>query len=177
MEHPEIPGLFIYENFIDEQKQKELLQVIYEQEWSNELSRRVQHYLKKYDYKKSSALIDAPQEPEIFKTIFYPVIKYEQIIVNEYKPGQGISAHIDSPVFDEPIMSVSLGSATTMIFSTNLKKVSIYVKPGTLLKMTGPSRNSWKHEIKKNKTDKVDGKTVKRSTRVSITFRKFRKEN
>ena len=37
-----------------------------------------------------------------------------QLIVNEYMPGQGINPHIDDPAFEEPIATVSLLSPATM---------------------------------------------------------------
>ena len=41
----------------------------------------------------------------------------DQLIVNEYQPGQGISAHIDcEPCFKNTIVTVSLGSVYEMDF-------------------------------------------------------------
>lgn len=39
-----------------------------------------------------------------------------QIIVNEYWPGEGISPHVDKLKFADGIVSVSLGSTCAMIF-------------------------------------------------------------
>jgi alkylated DNA repair dioxygenase AlkB len=47
----------------------------------------------------------------------------------------------------------------------------VYVEDGSLYIMSGPARWNWTHEIKGLKTDIIDGKRVKRNTRISITFR------
>ena len=56
-----------------------------------------------------------------------PVLpSYDQLIVNEYIPGHGISAHVDAPkVFDDIITSVSLGSTCVMEFVNKETKKSI----------------------------------------------------
>ncbi len=42
---------------------------------------------------------------------------FDQLIVNEYQPGQGISPHIDNKtLFSDIIVSLSLGSNAVMIF-------------------------------------------------------------
>ena len=41
---------------------------------------------------------------------------FEQAIVNEYEPGQGIAPHIDRDCFGPVVATVSLGSAVNMDF-------------------------------------------------------------
>ena len=41
----------------------------------------------------------------------------DQLIVNDYAPGQGIPAHVDAPLFTDTIISISLGSSCVMEFS------------------------------------------------------------
>lgn len=44
-------------------------------------------------------------------------MKFDQLIVNEYEPGQGINPHIDNiKLFKSDIASLSLGSDCIMIF-------------------------------------------------------------
>lgn len=44
-------------------------------------------------------------------------IEFNQLIINEYLPGQGINPHVDNPtLFSSPIVSVSLGSECVMEF-------------------------------------------------------------
>ena len=44
-------------------------------------------------------------------------LRFNQMIVNRYSPGQGISAHVDLAVFGDVVASVSLESAAMMEFS------------------------------------------------------------
>ena len=47
----------------------------------------------------------------------------DQLIVNEYLPGQGITDHIDcEPCFEDTVVSISLGSHTTMNFTNKITK-------------------------------------------------------
>ena len=47
----------------------------------------------------------------------------DQVIVNEYLPGQGISAHIDcEPCFQDTIVSLSLGSSCVMDFTNKFEQ-------------------------------------------------------
>ena len=43
-----------------------------------------------------------------------------QLIVNEYTPGQGIHAHIDRDLFEDGIVAISLLSDIQMIFDSDL---------------------------------------------------------
>lgn len=45
----------------------------------------------------------------------------------------------------------------------------------SLLIMTGEARYHWRHAILHRKTDKIDGKLVKRHRRVSLTFRRIKR--
>lgn len=42
---------------------------------------------------------------------------FDQMIVNGYKPGEGISSHVDLLKFGDGIAIISLGSPTTMSFT------------------------------------------------------------
>jgi alkylated DNA repair dioxygenase AlkB len=99
----------------------------------------------------------------------------DQIIVNEYQPGQGISAHIDCvPCFADTIASLSLGSSCVMDFthSKTGDKSSLLLEPRSLLVLTGDARYVWQHAIAGRKTDRHNGQIIQRARRVSLTFRK-----
>ena len=107
-----------------------------------------------------------------------------QLTLNEYLPGQGIAAHIDTEsCFGPEIFVISLGSGVTMTMTeqkpsqstgatveTKLKK-HVYLKPRSLLILKGHARYSWSHMIAPRKNDKVDGHLIGRGRRVSLTFR------
>ncbi len=98
----------------------------------------------------------------------------DQVIVNEYRPGQGISAHVDClPCFGPRIATLSLGAACVMRFrhpgtGTYVERA---LEPGSLRVLAGPARTDWRHEIPARKSDVVDGVRRARGRRVSVTFR------
>ncbi|MEV2279114.1 alpha-ketoglutarate-dependent dioxygenase AlkB [Nocardiopsis sp. NPDC049922] len=98
----------------------------------------------------------------------------DQVIVNEYLPGQGISAHVDCvPCFGPVVAAVSLGSACLMDFidPDDGTKLAVPLAPGSLLVMTGPARYTWRHAIAARKSDPGPAGRVPRGRRVSVTFR------
>ena len=77
-------------------------------------------------------------------------LRFNQMIVNRYSPGQGISAHVDLAVFGDVVASVSLESAAMMDFSPKgggEGKVSVRLEPGDLLVLSGQARWDWLHGI------------------------------
>lgn len=96
----------------------------------------------------------------------------DQIIVNEYLPGQGISEHIDcTPCFGGTICSLSLGSSCLMDFTKGALKQSILLEPRSLLILKSDSRYLWKHGIASRRIDKLRSLQIKRERRISLTFR------
>jgi alkylated DNA repair dioxygenase AlkB len=99
----------------------------------------------------------------------------DQLIINEYEPGQGIANHVDcEPCFGETIISISLGSSCVMDF-INLKtkqKVQVMLESGSLVVLSGEARHNWTHGIAQRKTDNFKGVKTNRRLRISMTFRK-----
>src|SRR5271155_5034225 len=101
-----IPGLEIYENWITEEEESQLLEHIDSLTWSNTLKRRTQQYGHDYNYKNRSVYrTNMGPLPSSFDGIIEKLLKEEKIsskpeqcIVNEYEPGQGIAKHTDSVV-------------------------------------------------------------------------------
>lgn len=174
---PDIPGLTYIPDFITRDEESALIAEIDAQPWLNDLKRRVQHYGYKYDYKARAVTDDAylgPLPDWIAPVTQKLPFKPDQAIVNEYLPGQGISAHIDCvPCFDEAIASLSLGSPAIMQF-TNPKtgeKQEIFLKERSLIVLSGPARYEWQHAIPVRKADVVGGFKIERKRRLSLTFR------
>jgi len=184
MSHTEIPGLVYISNFITKDEEKELLKTIREQEWLGDLKRRVQHYGYKYDYRKrkideSMALGPLPPFLEELATRLMDedIIneKPDQAIINEYKPGQGISRHIDKvSLFKEEIVSLSLGSNYNMVFQKGRDLKEVRLRRRSLVVMKDDARYKYTHYIPSRLTDEWNGKKYKRGTRISITFRKVK---
>lgn len=178
-----VPGLTLVENYISAEEESLILKCIDESQWLNELSRRVQHYGFKYDYRArriDSGMKIGPipdwcagvgqrlQDDGYFAK--FP----DQVIVNEYEPGQGISPHIDcEPCFEDTIASLSLGSTATMDFTAEGpdQKRSVFLARRSLVVLQRESRYKWKHSIPKRKSDVQNGQKILRQRRVSLTFR------
>lgn len=175
------PGLRLISGFITDQEEKILIQNVDNMPWNDALKRRTQHYGFNYDY-KSRGLTKALPIPE-WCNLLWPKMRTaglippgksapEQLIVNEYEPGQGISSHTDSPIFGDIIMSLSLGSSCVMVFTgPNNERIDVHLDRKSLVVMSGEARGKWKHEIPARKSDVLSGNKVVRERRISFTFR------
>jgi alkylated DNA repair dioxygenase AlkB len=189
-ETPNIPGMAYYPNYIDALQETDLLKQIDQGTWQTDLKRRVQHYGYRYDYRARLASLDDDLGPlpswvlNLVNRLWQEQIfdrAPDQVIVNEYVPGQGISAHIDCvPCFGPVVASLSLGGACMMEFSNSNQdqKAAVYLAPCSLLVLSGAARDQWRHEIKARKSDMIAGLKTPRLRRVSLTFRtmKFSEE-
>jgi alkylated DNA repair dioxygenase AlkB len=179
----QIPGLTYLPHYITVDEQNKLINIIDQQEWSTKLRRRVQHYGYRYDYKNgslasSSYLGDLPDwAGRIAKRLLDDGLTTkvpDQVIINEYEPGQGITSHVDCvPCFGKTIISLSLGSSCVMDFTHSQikQKASILLLPRSLVVMQGAARYEWQHSIAARKKDKYKGRELVRTRRVSMTFR------
>lgn len=178
------PGATLIDDFVSVGREQELLSFINEALWLQDLSRRVQHYGWRYDYKARRVTADArlgplPDwlEPEVDalcgRCLFDPAP--DQVIVNEYEPGQGIAPHVDCvPCFGPTIVSPSLGGHVEMRFENTAtgEKRETLLPPRSLLVLTGSARYEWSHTIPARKSDVIDGRRVGRKRRISLTFRR-----
>jgi alkylated DNA repair dioxygenase AlkB len=175
----EIPGLVLIDNFLTEKEEATLLQRINSSQWNFSLKRRTQHYGYTYDYKSRGLAKKTTPIPDWCDFLAQRLLEkgygpFDQCIINEYTPGQGIAAHIDSTTaFDATVVSVSLGADIYMEFTgpSGSSKKEIQLKCRSAICLTGDARYKWKHSIAAKKYD-IDG--VKRETRVSLTFRKVK---
>jgi len=178
-----VPGLRYCPDFLASDEEKYLLSVIDQQPWLSDLKRRVQHYGYRYDYKSRAIHAEMRLGPlpewamqlasRLRAEGIVPAVP-DQVIVNEYLPGQGIASHIDcQPCFGESILSLSLGSPCVMVFSRPElgQQVPILLEPRSLVVMQGDSRHLWKHAIPSRKSDTYAGRVIQRGRRVSITLR------
>lgn len=177
-------GAFYLPSFISAEEEALLVRHLDSGEWSVELKRRVQHFGFRYDYKARAVAPDAclgplpnwlrsPGERLVAAGVLDSLP--DQVIANEYLPGQGISAHVDCvPCFSDGIVSLSLLSRCEMVFRDRRSggKLAVLLEPRSAFIMTGPARYAWTHEIPARKSDRVDGVTIERSRRISLTFRR-----
>ena len=180
-----IPGLQYIEDYVNQEQHDWLMDKIDAHRWLDDLKRHVQHYGFKYDYRARKVNYDMHigELPEWLKRLShnlqkdgYMREKADQVIVNEYKPGQGISSHIDcEPCFEGTIVSLSLGSGCVMNFTNKFdktKKIPVWLAPRSLVVLSGEARHDWLHGIPARKSDEWDGQKHERQRRVSLTFRK-----
>ncbi|WP_225847554.1 alpha-ketoglutarate-dependent dioxygenase AlkB [Streptomyces sp. HPF1205] len=178
-----VPGLLLVPAYLGEDEQAGLCATVDRLPWRKDLKRRVQHYGYRYDYKRRT--VDAAMRlgplPDWSRALAdqlrgdgYAPRELDQLIVNEYLPGQGISPHVDCvPCFTDTVLSLSLGS-TCVLTMTRLSdghEADILLEPGALLVLSGAARYEWKHGIAPRKTDRVDGISLPRGRRLSLTFR------
>ena len=192
------PGLEIYELIHDKFVQDKLFELVDNFDENQPLNRKTRQYGYKYDYNARESHKDKKLEKISYNTpkkllcISDALYKYNlmrqkpnQIIINKYEPGQGISAHRDHiRYFTGDIATLSLGSAYVMRFRPHPENKSVDSKifydvllpVGTLAVMKDDARSLWTHEIIGKKSDTINGKRIQRGTRISITFRTVRDE-
>ena len=172
---PDISGLEFVSDFITADEERVLIDAIDQQSWLNDLKRRVQHYGYKYDYKARAVTPSSyigPLPDWVEKIATRLPFTADQAIVNEYEPGQGISAHVDCvPCFGDMIASLSLSSGAIMQFTNAGNKEEIYLEPRSLIILSGEARYKWTHAIPARKSDMVNGFKIDRGRRISLTFR------
>ena len=180
-----IKGFRYIEDYISESEHDWLLDQIDEHQWRKDLKRRVQHYGFKYDYKarKVNLNMRIGHLPEWLQALGrrlyedgHMPAEPDQVIVNEYEPGQGISSHIDcEPCFANMIVSLSLGSGCVMDFTSKLdkaKKIPVWLAPKSIIVLRDEARYKWLHGIASRESDQWAGQKYERQRRVSLTFRK-----
>ncbi|WP_031237292.1 alpha-ketoglutarate-dependent dioxygenase AlkB [Asticcacaulis sp. AC460] len=177
-----VPGLSYREDYITPAEEAELIAQIDRRPWSLELLRRRQWYGWAYDDTALGRPSDyQPQPMEEWLNIHARRLHGDGwfagvpqcALVNEYEPGQGIGAHKDRDI--EHIRSVailSLGSAAMMDFTRpNHVMRSHYLRPRSLVVMTGEVREHWMHGIVGRKSDRLGGLVLPRGRRLSLTMR------
>jgi alkylated DNA repair dioxygenase AlkB len=177
-----IAGLAYHPNYISKEEEAFLLAQIDAQNWLYDLKRRVQHYGYKYDYRArridvSMKIGEVPDWLENIAKRLYTEGVFEnmpdQVIINEYEAGQGISAHIDcEPCFGDMIVSISLNSTAIMEFTKEDIKIPILLEPRSAAILKGASRYAWMHAIPARQKDIYNGMIFPRKRRISLTFRK-----
>lgn len=109
-------------------------------------------------------------------------------IINEYLPGQGISAHVENFRFGEPVVALTLAGGDHMRFhelegaddgsvrsgkagqaKRTGRKCDVWLGRRGLMVMKGDARSKWQHEIVRGRKGQGGGVTGWR--RVSLTFR------
>lgn len=139
--------------------------------------RSVIQYGRAYKYRHGDKEIPVGPVPDIIDQLMKQTlnISYDSIIVNRYIGDQGISEHTDSLDFDDIIICFIVGGGAEIEFNRKDQRYCIYLADGDIYAMTGESRYSWTHQIRKRKYDHHNGEAIARTTRYSITYRSVKK--
>jgi len=179
-----IPGLILQPEFISAEAERDLAVELDAQPWKQERRGLVQNYGYVFDY-KAAAIGDLSRVTRIPSFLaklgerlvtegFFPR-NPECIIVNNYEPGQGIVPHIDVVEhFGPQVVTLSLMSPIRMLFMNDADRkdrFEIALPARSLLSINDEARFKWLHGIRARKTDEIDGLTLKRGRRISISFR------
>lgn len=169
--------------FLSEAEEAELLVWINGQPWNADMSRRVQPYGYRYDFRRREIpprRIGPLPEPigrigaRLYDEGLIRALP-DQALVNEYEPGQGIAAHVDcNPAFGDDVVTISLLDHIVMRFAPVEGGAAFdqWLERRSACVLSGPSRYEWTHEIAKRFFDPTPGGRRRRGKRLSLTFRK-----
>jgi alkylated DNA repair dioxygenase AlkB len=123
---------------------------------------------------------------------------FDQMIVNNYVPGDGLTPHIDLHAFADGVAVVSLQSAVVMDMYPPVvcgggggmeyeTSYPVWLDPGDVLFLSGDARWRWRHGIAKRRHDPPRGWSpiansssgaawVTRGFRTSVTLRAMRED-
>jgi len=182
--HLGIKGLRYVADFITIDEEKAFLASIDKGVWNTQLKRRTQHYGYIYDYSAKGVTTPATPIPEWCDVVIQRLLdmdiiqqRPDQMIVNEYHPGQGIFPHVDDvKSFRDGIVSLSLASPIIMDLVHNRDpsmRKEIHLSRRSIIAFHDESRYQWRHGIAARRTDYG----VPRERRVSLTFRKMKHDD
>ncbi|WP_051359661.1 alpha-ketoglutarate-dependent dioxygenase AlkB [Adhaeribacter aquaticus] len=177
-----VPGLLLYHDFISESLEEEVIKEIDSQIWVVDYNRRLQYYGYRNELEAPYALVKIPVPmPPLVQKLSEQITEKkivsllpDQVIINEYAPGEGLRPHKDRNYFENQICGVNLGSGCIMRF-IEIKGgvvVDVEVPRRSVYVMQDEARYKWNHSIPSRKKDIVDGNVKHRERRLSITYRK-----
>jgi alkylated DNA repair dioxygenase AlkB len=172
----EVPGLQYLPEFVTRDEEAELVAAIDQEEWDTTWDRRRQPYGASYGKGSGPArsipgwgllLVERLADLALIDR------RFDQMLVNEYQPGQGIALHRDYEPFDRTVVSLSLLSPCVMDFRqvATGRRESMLLTPRSLLVLSDEARYDWEHGIARRKNDRWLDRLMPRSRRLSVTFR------
>jgi alkylated DNA repair dioxygenase AlkB len=173
---PEIPGLRYLPDYITQAQEQELAAAIDAEPWNTNWERRRQLYGATYG-RQDEAVRPIPDWGQDLAARMHleglGERQFDQMLINEYLPGQGIAFHLDYEPFDRTVVSLSLLSACVMDFRhvAGDRRESLLLEPRSLLVLSDEARYQWQHGIARRKNDKWQGETIRRLRRLSVTYR------
>jgi alkylated DNA repair dioxygenase AlkB len=173
---PDIPGLSYRPNYITPAEEAELVAAIDQEDWDTTWDRRRQPYGAAYGAGAQTQRPIPAWGQKLAQRMHWEGIServFDQLLINEYLPGQGIALHRDYSPFDRTVVSLSLLSPCVMDFrrADGQVSASLQLEPRSLLVLSDAARYQWQHGIARRKNDRWHGLLVPRSRRLSVTFR------
>jgi alkylated DNA repair dioxygenase AlkB len=176
-----VPGLRYVPGYLEPDVHDRLLDEIDLQSWHAVVDqRRIQFYGYWYNHAKGGlyriGALPVWASELVLRLKHDDLMPYlaDQLIVSEYTPGQGIPPHVDAPVFADVIVGISLGSTCIMEFTrAGHRSEQVLLEPRSALVLSGEVRDTWQHSIPARETDPWMERTLRRSRRVSLTFRRM----
>jgi alkylated DNA repair dioxygenase AlkB len=176
---PDIPGLQYVLEYISPAEEAELCRAIDAMPWDTAWERRRQPYGSGYGGSRGEGVANIPIPDwgrKLADRIYnngYGERPFDQMLVNEYEPGQGIALHCDYDPYDRTVVSLSLRSACVMDFRRVADGVrrSLLLAPRSLLVLSDEARYEWEHGIARRKSDVIGGVRIPRRRRLSVTYR------
>ncbi|MQL99219.1 hypothetical protein Taro_031939 [Colocasia esculenta] len=185
-----VPGVFLVKDFVTAGEEQELVAAVDAGPWKRLAKRRVQHY--GYEFLYETRNVDWKQSlgelPSFVSSVLERIKSFpsgedverhpiDQLTVNEYYPGVGLSPHIDThSAFGASIFSLSLLGSCVMEFRkysqgtylpqpaaaaeneedrpshcSNFIRKAIFLPPRSMLLMSGEGRYAWHHYIPHHK--------------------------
>lgn len=202
------PVAYYIPNFVTEDEESYLLQQVYKSprtKWTQLSARRLQNW---GGLPHPKGMI-AETIPEWLQTYCEKISSLgafsgktaNHVLVNEYKPGEGIMPHEDGPLYHPTVTTISLGSHTLLDFYNPIGSdsreeqsapqteesrylFSLLVRPRSLLILQEDMYKKLLHGIQGSEEDALTekvvnlaeaggekGETLTRGTRVSLTIR------
>jgi len=210
------PGVVLVQNFLSTEEEAQLVTFLHsEQEaWHNLARRRVRHFGYAFLYDTRGVNISCPIEGIPYPLHYVlerlkglcPTMRDsagdkicrncgacapDQVTVNEYPAGVGISPHIDThSAFEDCILSLSLCSSAVCEFRSppgspvHGRYPAIFLPRRSVLLISEDARYFWQHYIPHRKWDLVHvhgsslpERVYRDDIRMSLTFRKVRTSN
>ena len=182
-----VDGLYVINNFVNQTEQDLLIGNIKSLTgWDNLLGRRAIQFGWRYHHSSRKITpISGPNGsiPPAFDHLVRRVTRltgarFNQMIINQYSPSQGIKAHVDSFSFGPLVVSISLNEDCIMSFEKTRSQsngpIWYTVRKRSALILSGDARYKWSHEIVRGPDNlDNDGSVIlsRNSTRWSITLR------
>lgn len=180
-DQPAIPGLQYLPEFVTSAEEMALASAVDASTWDTSWDRRRQPYGANYGSKNAVEMRPIPSWAcfllDRLQMHVTAGVRFDQMLVNEYEPGQGIAMHQDYRPFACTVVSLSLLAPCVMEFREPVatRREALLLERRSLLVLSDEARYDWQHGIARRKNDRWKGMVVHRARRISITFRRLKK--